>query len=96
MYKPIKVKAFKKYTIWVKYEDGTEGEIDLSHLAGKGVFKIWETNSNFEKVYIDKESGAIAWNDQLDICADNVYYKLKKLDPEDALLKHSRYNAVNK
>ena len=96
MYKPIEVKALKKYTIWVKYEDGTEGEIDLSHLAGKGVFKIWEKNSNFENVYIDKESGAITWNDQLDICADNVYYKLKKIDPEKELLKHSTYNAVNK
>jgi len=52
MFKPIEVKALADYKIWVKYSDGVEGEVDLSHLAGKGVFKVWNDYSAFEKVYI--------------------------------------------
>jgi len=38
MFKPIQVKVLPNYKLWVKYTDGVEGEIDLSHLVGKGVF----------------------------------------------------------
>ena len=85
--KPIAVKTLKKYLIWVKYDDGTNGELDLSHLAGKGIFKKWDVGGLFFKVYIDPESGAIAWDSELDICADNLYYKLKNIDPEKEFLE---------
>jgi len=85
--KPIEVKALKRYKIWLKYEDGTKGEIDLNHLTGQGVFKYWDEGNNFFNVYIDKESNAIAWSDELDICPDNIYFKLKKLDPVKELIK---------
>jgi hypothetical protein len=75
--KPIKVKALKKYIIWLKYNDGTEGKINLSHLAGKGVFKKWDTKNNFSNVYIDKESKAISWNEIIQLCPDSLYLKLK-------------------
>lgn len=70
------VKPKPDYKLYVKYADGTEGETSLSHLAGKGVFSFWNTPGNFERVYIDKISGAIAWNENLDICPDAVYYRL--------------------
>ena len=41
MFKPIDVKALPGYKIWVRFADGTEGEADLSHLAGRGVFALW-------------------------------------------------------
>jgi len=65
--------------IWVKYEDGFESSYDLSHLKGKGVFKIFEDNNELSKVYIDSQTNAIAWNEAIDICPDNVYLKLKGL-----------------
>lgn len=74
--KLISVKPLPDYKLHVKYADGTEGETNLSHLAGKGVFAFWNISGNFEKVYIDEISGAIAWNENLDICPDAVYYRL--------------------
>ena len=53
MIQPVEVKPLPGYRIWIKYEDGESGEIDLSHLAGKGVFKAWDEPGHFERVHID-------------------------------------------
>ena len=70
------IKPLPACKIWVKYEDGIEGSYDLGHLKGKGIFKIFEDSSEFSKVYIDNQTNAIAWNETIDICPDNVYLKL--------------------
>lgn len=75
---PIEVKALDDFKIWLKYPDGVKGELDLSDLNGKGVFVFWNDYSNFQKVYLDKESGAIAWNEEIDICPDSAYMDLVK------------------
>lgn len=74
---PVLVKSLGKYKIWLKYADKTEGVVDLSNLAGKGVFGIWENGSCFENVFIDPISNAIAWNEELDLCPDNLYLEIK-------------------
>ena len=33
MARPIEVKALPNFRIWLRYDDGTEGEVDLSDLA---------------------------------------------------------------
>ncbi len=41
MIRPTAVEARDDYRIWLRYSDGVDGEIDLAHLAGRGVFKSW-------------------------------------------------------
>jgi len=38
MFKATTVKPLPGYRLFIHYTDGTEGEVDLSHLVGKGVF----------------------------------------------------------
>ena len=38
--------------MWLRYSDGTAGEVDLSRLAGKGVFAAWNEPGCFERVRI--------------------------------------------
>ena len=52
MAKPVEVKALAHYRIWLKYDDGTEGVVDLSDLAGRGVFEAWQDARFFESVPI--------------------------------------------
>ena len=39
MIRPTEVEPRDGFRIWLRYQDGTMGEIDLSHLVGCGVFK---------------------------------------------------------
>ena len=75
--KPIQVKSISKYSIWLKFDDGTEGEIDLNHLINKPVFQNWMKPDFFDKVYIDTETDAIAWDGNIELCPDNMYLKIK-------------------
>ena len=75
MLNPVKVEALSRYRLWVEYDDGVNGEIDLSDMAGKGVFKAWDEKGLFEKVHISPRR-TVAWNDDLDICSDALYLEL--------------------
>lgn len=82
MFKPVSVKPLADYRIWIKFQDGAEGEVDLSSLVGKGVFKAWEDYDRFQQVAIAK-TGELTWGDDLDICSDSIYLQLTKQKPED-------------
>ncbi len=82
MPKPLEVKALQGHRIWIRYEDGVQGEVDLSDIAGRGVFAVWNDRKAFESVHIG-EQGAIAWMDDLDLCPDAVYLRLTGKSPED-------------
>ena len=75
---PTNVRALEKYSIFVEFSDGVQGVVDLSHLAHKGVFRDWDKDDLFAQVHIN-DYGAIAWNETIDICPDNVYLQLRGL-----------------
>ena len=82
MRKPVEVKALPGYRLWLRYDDGAEGEVDLSDLAGRGVFKRWDADLPFEEVRIAKHR-ALAWGDDLDLCPDALYLRLTGKAPEE-------------
>ena len=82
MPKLLEVKPLKNFRLWLRYDDETAGEVDLSELAGKGVFKAWDNQEFFNTVRIGPH-GEIAWGDDLDLCSDSVYLRLTKKSPED-------------
>lgn len=82
MARPIEVRALKGYRLWLRYSDGVEGEVDLSHLVGRGVFKAWEEESFFRAVHINK-AGAISWGEEIDLCPDALYLKVTGKSPEE-------------
>jgi hypothetical protein len=78
----IEVKPLDNYRLWISFSDGVEGVVDLSELVGKGVFSSWTDYQQFEKVHLGP-GGEIAWDDQIDMCADALYLKLTGKKPED-------------
>lgn len=82
MYKVIQVRPMADYHLWLLFNDGTEGTVNLSHLAGKGVFSEWDDHDNFNKVTIG-ESGELVWGDRIDLCPDSLFMELTKKHPED-------------
>ena len=70
---PVAVAARPNCKIWVKYADGPSGEVDLSDLVGRGPYAAWNDAEFFRGVYIDPETEAIAWGNNVEICPDAVY-----------------------
>ncbi len=75
MIRPVEVKALQEYRIWLRYSDGTAGEVDLSNMAGRGVFAAWNEPGCFEKAHIAPHR-AIAWTDDLELCPDALYMEI--------------------
>ena len=65
------VETREGYRIWVRFEDGVCGEVDLSHLADKGVFKAWRDRSFFESVYVN--NGVVSWKGEIDLDPCQLY-----------------------
>ena len=57
--RPVEVKARKNFRIWLRYDDGTQGDVDLSDVAGQGVFAAWNDVAFFNSVRLGSH-GAIA------------------------------------
>lgn len=85
MVRPVEVRPVGRYRIWLRYQDGTEGEVDLSHLAGKGVFAAWETEGMFARVRVGPH-GALEWPGGIDLCPDALYLRLTGKQPEEVFV----------
>lgn len=75
MIKPTHVETRAGYRIFIEFDDGEAGEVDLSDMAGRGVFAAWEDRTFFENVYIAPPR-TIAWGNGLDLCTDALYMEL--------------------
>lgn len=81
---PVEVQARNGYTLWVRFNDGVEGEIDLAPRAGRGVFKVWDEPGVFESVSIAPYR-AIRWTEDAELCADAVYLEITGKEPEEIM-----------
>jgi uncharacterized protein DUF2442 len=90
--KATSVKALEKYEIYVTFNDGTKGMYDLNSCAGKGVFLGWERPDIFDKVFINPENNAIAWNERLEIDTLNAYLHIKNISPEEYFNSKNQYS----
>lgn len=89
------VKALPNYKLYLCFDDDVEGEVSLEHLANKGLFKWWDEDDNFLKVYIDVETNAVAWNEDLDLDTFNLYLQLKGIDFKEWQHQNQQAYATN-
>lgn len=82
MVRPVSVRPLPNYRIHLEFSDGAKGEVDLSDLVGKGVFRVWNDYSLFQRVHIGAER-RIQWEDDIELCADSLYLKLTGKTPEE-------------
>jgi hypothetical protein len=62
------------YTVRVRFEDGTAGEVDLSYLVDYGgVFEPLRDRDFFRRLRADQESGTIVWPNDTDIAPETLY-----------------------
>lgn len=72
------------YQIWICYSDGAAGAVDLSHLVGRGVFKAWKNLTFFRSVHLTA-NGAVAWDEDIELCPDALYMRLTNKSVEEVM-----------
>ncbi len=72
------VHALPGYRLRVRFNDATEGEVDLSSLllsAGAGVFAPLRDEALFRQVHV--ALGAVTWPGDLDLAPDAMYQAIR-------------------
>jgi hypothetical protein len=71
----LEVNALPNQSLHLRYADGVEGVVDLSHLVGRGVFAELSNPAVFSRVSLGP-NGEVAWSDDLELCPDALYLRL--------------------
>jgi hypothetical protein len=72
------VRVLNDHCLFVRFVDGTTGEVDLSRLimsSRAGVFAALRDPALFARVYV--ECGAVSWPEELDLAPDAMYDEVK-------------------
>lgn len=82
----VKVEPRGGYRLWLQFQDGVEGEIDLEPLLNfQGVFAPLRDSAYFARVAVHPEVGTIHWPNDAD-WDSLVLYSLVTGRPIEALL----------
>ena len=82
MLKLLHLEPLPGYRLRLRYADGVTGEVDLSHLVGKGVFELWNDHEAFGRVSIGT-AGEVRWSEEVDLCADALYLEITGKQPDE-------------
>jgi hypothetical protein len=80
--KLIHAEALPGYRLSLRYADGVTGEVDVSHLVGKGVFRLWNEPEAFRQVSIGT-AGEVRWSNEVDLCGDALYLEITGKQPNE-------------
>lgn len=73
----VEAKYVRDFIVWVKFEDGSAGEIDLSEELHGPVFEPLRDVEYFKQVKLDPELGTIAWPNGADFAPEFLYEKVQ-------------------
>ena len=63
------------YSVWLRFEDGTEGEIDLSAELHGPVFEPLQDPGYFARLRVNPDTGTVEWPNGADFAPEFLYEK---------------------
>ena len=66
-------KYVKAYTIWLRFEDGSEGEVDLESELWGEVFETIKDQKEFKAFRLNAELNTITWPNGADFAPEFLY-----------------------
>lgn len=75
----VDAKYISGYTVWVKFDTGEEGEVDLADTLWGEVFEPLQDKEQFRKFKVDPEAGTIVWENGADLAPESLYRRAKAL-----------------
>jgi hypothetical protein len=78
------VQILGNYRIHLRFDDGIEGEVDLSQKSRTGVYAAWADYEHFRQARIG-DCGELVWDNQVDFSADSLWLQVTGREPEAVL-----------
>jgi hypothetical protein len=72
-------KYLHDYILWIRFNDGAEGEVDLSAELEGEVFEPLKKNQAFRNFKVDPELQTIVWENGTDMAPEFLYEQLRIL-----------------
>jgi len=73
----IAAKHVRDYVIWLRFNDGTEGEVNLAGELEGEVFGALKDVEEFKKFHIDPEIESIVWENGADLAPEFLHAQVK-------------------
>jgi hypothetical protein len=87
----VSVEPTERFRLRLTFDDGTVGEVEVGELVRfVGVFAPLRDRAEFRKVYVDAESGTVAWPNGADIDPLVLYSKVKGVAVDKLLTPGTR------
>jgi hypothetical protein len=68
------MKYIAEYRLWLQFEDGSQGEIDLQPELWGEVFEPLRDVAYFKTVKLDKELNTVCWGNGADFAPEFLYH----------------------
>jgi hypothetical protein len=72
----VDARYLRDYVVWLKFEDGVEGEVDLSGELHGPVFEPLRDPEYFRRFTVSPDLGTISWPNGADFAPEFLYAKL--------------------
>ena len=73
----VEAKYVRDYRVWLRFQDGTAGEIDLKNELWGEVFEPLKDVDIFQKLTVDPELHTIVWPNGADLAAEFLYRRIR-------------------
>lgn len=74
-----KAKYMHDYVVWLRFNDGVEGEIDLEPELEGEVFAPLKDKDMFQRFWVDPELQTIVWENGADLAPEFLYENMRVL-----------------
>jgi len=71
----VEARYVSDYTIWLRFEDGSEGEVDLSSELYGPIFEPLKDPAYFSRFRVNPDTGTIEWPNHADFAPEFLYEK---------------------
>ena len=75
MFDIVEARYVSQYTVWLRFEDGTQGEVDLSAELYGPVFEPLKDQAFFSQVRVNPDTGTVEWPNKADFAPEFLYEK---------------------
>jgi hypothetical protein len=73
----IEVRHVRDYIVWLRFQDGTSGEVDIEPSFRGPVFEPLRDLEFFKQVSVDPEIGTIVWPNGADVAPETLYDRVR-------------------